>query len=191
MGRQDFSFASKGDFLESSEVIPEPHEFEVVLTLNAGTEHHSARAEFREDHHEHEHEPDHHGGADFQDAHELEHAEDIRRRFAGRAVTTPQIIFFGITGGLMPCPAAFSVLLICLQLKRIAHGFTMVAGFSFGLALTMVTTGVLAAWSVQHALKQFKGFGEAMRRAPYVSCAVLVLIAGYMAWHGWRTWPTH
>ena len=31
-------------------------------------------------------------------------------RFAGRSVTTPQIILFGITGGLMPCPAAFSVL---------------------------------------------------------------------------------
>jgi nickel/cobalt exporter len=77
----------------------------------------------------------------------------------------------------MPCPAAFSVLLICLQLKRIALGFTLVASFSLGLALTMVTTGVLAAWSVQHAHRRFKGFGDAMRRAPYVSCVLLVIIA--------------
>ena len=89
----------------------------------------------------------------------------------------------------MPCPAAFSVLLICLQLKRIALGFTLVDSFSFGLALTMVATGAIAAWSVHHAQKKFRGFGEAMRRAPYISCIVLVLIAAYMAWHGWQTLP--
>jgi len=51
----------------------------------------------------------------------------------------------------MPCPAAFSVLLICIQLKRIALGFTLVAAFSAGLALVMVATGVLAAWSLRQA----------------------------------------
>jgi len=50
----------------------------------------------------------------------------------------------------------------------------------------MVATGALAAWSVRHAEKRFKGFGEAMRRAPYVSCALLVGLACFMAWHGWR-----
>ncbi len=183
--RQTFAFTAKGDVLESRGSIPEPHEFDVVMTVTAGGERHTARAEFREDAHAHGE------GTDFQDAHELEHAEDIRQRFAGRAVTTPQIVLFGITGGLMPCPAAFSVLLICLQLKRIALGFTMVASFSFGLALTMVTTGVLAAWSVQHASRKFRGFGEAMRRAPYISCAVLVIIALYMAVHGWRGLAAH
>jgi nickel/cobalt exporter len=101
-------------------------------------------------------------------------------------VTTPQIVLFGVTGGLIPCPAAFSILLVCLQYKRVAIGVTMVASFSFGLALTMVATGVIAAWSVQHAQRKFRGFGEAMRRAPYVSCVVLVILAAYMAWHGLR-----
>ena len=31
----------------------------------------------------------------------------------------------------------------------------------------------------------------AVRRAPYVSCALLVVIATYMAWHGWKTLPAH
>ena len=44
----------------------------------------------------------------------------------------------------------------------------------------------MAAWSIRHAQKRFKGFGEMMRRAPYVSCALLVLIALYMAFHGWQ-----
>jgi nickel/cobalt exporter len=185
--RQRFDFAKRVGFLESRESIPEPHAFEVVLTQVVEGQPHTARVEFREEEHHHELG----GGGEFQDAHELEHAEDIRRRFAGRAVTTPQIVVFGVTGGLMPCPAAFSVLLICLQLKRIALGATMVASFSVGLALTMVTTGVLAAWSVQHAQRKFRGFGEAMRRAPYISCALLVVLAAYMAWHGWRTLPVH
>ena len=184
--RQTFAFAAKDGFLESREDIPEPHAFDVVLTLVADGGSRTARAEFREDeHHHHEHGE----GSEYQDAHELEHAGDIRQRFAGRTVTTPQIVLFGVTGGLMPCPAAFSVLLLCLQLKRVALGFTMVASFSFGLAVTMVTTGVLAAWSVQHAQRRFRGFGEAMRRAPYVSCVILVILATYMAWHGWKTLP--
>ena len=53
----------------------------------------------------------------------------------------------------------------------------MVGAFSFGLALTMVATGAFAAWSVRHAEKRFRGFGEAMRRAPYVSCVLLVLLS--------------
>lgn len=139
--------------------------------------------------HGHEHGHEHHHDEDvgeFQDAHERAHAQAIVQRFAGRAVTTPQIILFGVTGGLMPCPAAFTVLLVCLQLKKVALGFAVVGAFSFGLALTMVATGALAAWSVRHAEKRFKGFGEAMRRAPYVSCVLLVALASFMAWHGWR-----
>ena len=180
--RQTFTFAARDGFLESTDAIPEPHEFNAVLTLAHDGHAHETRLTFREG------EPPRLAGDDgeFQDAHERAHASDIERRFAGRSVTTPQIILFGITGGLMPCPAAFSVLLICLQLKRVALGFTLVGAFSFGLALTMVATGALAAWSIRHAQKRFKGFGEMMRRAPYVSCALLVLIALYMAFHGWQ-----
>jgi hypothetical protein len=41
----------------------------------------------------------------------------------------------------MPCPAAFTVLLVCLQLKKVTLGFAIVDAFSFGLALTMVAAG--------------------------------------------------
>lgn len=123
-------------------------------------------------------------GIAYQDAHERAHAQEIAKRFANRTVTTPQIVLFGITGGLMPCPAAFTILLVCLQLKRATLGFALVGAFSFGLALTMVTVGAVAAWSVHHAQKRFSGFGEWMRRAPYISCAMLVLLSAFMAWSG-------
>ncbi len=121
----------------------------------------------------------------YQDAHELAHADDIRRRFAGRQVSTWQIVLFGLTGGLIPCPAAITVLLLCLQIREFALGFTLVLGFSVGLALTLVAVGVVAALSVQHATKRIAWFGELARRAPYVSGALLVAVALYVGWHGW------
>lgn len=180
--REIFAFAPKGGFFESTTSVPEPHEFDVLLTFSQGDHDHTSRVEFRENPAPRISDED----GDYQDAHERAHAIEIAQRFAGRTVTTPQIVLFGITGGLMPCPAALSVLLICLQLKRIALGFTLVAAFSFGLAATMIATGVLAAWSVHHAQRKFRGFGEAMRRAPYISCVVLVVIAAYMLWNGWH-----
>ncbi len=183
---QRFQFAAKKEFLESTTDIPEPHEFDATVTLRHGSHQHDCRVEFREDAHHGHAQGEDNGSVDYQDAHERAHAQDIAQRFAGRTVTTPQIVLFGITGGLMPCPAAFTVLLVCLQLKRVALGLVMVGAFSFGLALTMVTVGVIAAWSVRHAEKRFRGFSEAMRRAPYVSCVLLACLALFMAWHGWQ-----
>lgn len=154
--------------------------FRTRRELNEASHHHHHDHDHDHDHdggehhhHAHEHLDEHEEGAEFQDAHEREHAQEIVRRFAGRCVTTPQIVLFGITGGLMPCPAAFTVLLVCLQLKRVSLGIAMVGAFSFGLAITMVATGTIAALSVQHAQKRFRGFGELMRQAPFVSCILL------------------
>lgn len=85
----------------------------------------------------------------------------------------------------MPCPAAFTVLIICLQVKRYTLGFSLVGAFGIGLALTMVSVGALAAWSARHAEKKFRGFGNFMRKAPYFSSVILLFVAVYMAWHGW------
>jgi nickel/cobalt exporter len=144
-------------------------------------------------HHDHGHHHDHPHQAPsalalntgYQDAHERAHADDIQRRFAGRDVTTGQIVIFGLTGGLIPCPGAITVLLLCLQLKQVALGAVLVLCFSIGLALTMVASGVIAAISVKQVSKRWNGFGEIVRKAPYVSGAVILLIGLYMGVHGY------
>ena len=120
------------------------------------------------------------------DAHAREHADDIQRRFAGREVTTGQIVLFGLTGGLIPCPASITVLLLCLQLKRIALGATLVLGFSIGLALTMVASGVIAALGVKHLSKKVSSgrFSELAAKAPYFSGALILLVGLYVGWQG-------
>lgn len=128
--------------------------------------------------------------AGYQDAHELAHADDIRRRFSDQSVTTGQIVIFGLTGGLIPCPGAITVLLLCLQLKAFTLGAALVLCFSIGLALTMVTSGVIAAISVRQVARRFSGFGEIVRKAPFVSGAVIVLIGLYLGVNGWLHLPT-
>lgn len=186
-GRQVFAFRDAGAFFESVEVIPEPHVFVARLKLGHGHHSHDYDIEFAEH--------GHHAAArdegldvsapDYQDPHELAHANDIRRRFAGRDVTTGQIVVFGLTGGLVPCPASITVLLLCLQLKQVALGATLVLCFSIGLALTMVASGVLAALSVKHVAGRWSGFGEWVRKAPYVSGALIMLVGLYLGWSGW------
>lgn len=190
--RQVFSFVHREGFLESAEVIPEPHEFVVRLQLGHDDHYHDYDVEFVE--HDHAHAVPDYAGLDvsapgYQDPHELAHANDIRRRFAGREITTGQLVVFGLTGGLIPCPASITVLLLCLQLKKIALGATLVLCFSIGLALTMVASGTLAALSVRHVSRRWSGFGEFARRAPFVSGALILLVGTVLAYQGWSAIP--
>ena len=187
--RQHFGFRLDRGGLASIDEVPEPHEFTARLTLGHGDHVHAYDVVFAEDGHP---PPEIAGLAfagDYQDAHELAHANDIRRRFAGREVSTAQIAIFGLTGGLIPCPGAITVLLLCLQLKAFTLGAALVLAFSLGLALTMVASGVLAALSVKHVSKRFAGFGELVRRAPYVSGAVILVIGLYLGVNGWLHLP--
>lgn len=185
--RQLFSFIQRDGFIESEEEIPEPHEF--VARLRLGHEHHSHDydVEFVEHGHHHvikDYEELDVSAPGYQDPHELAHANDIRNRFANREVTTGQIIIFGLTGGLIPCPASITVLLLCLQLKKVTLGATLVLCFSIGLALTMVMSGVLAALSVKHVSKRWNGFGEFARKAPYFSGGLILLVGFYIGFQG-------
>jgi len=121
-----------------------------------------------------------------EDAHERAHAADIAKQFKTPHITNGQIILFGLSGGLLPCPSAFAVLLLCLQLKKVTLGFTLVLGFSIGLALTLVTVGMLAALSLNHATKRFKGFGELAGKAPYASSVILICIGAFVGIQGLR-----
>ncbi len=183
-----FSFVQRDGYLESVSEIPEPHEFKARLVLSHGNHTHDYDVRFTEHAHaDGHHHPELQGLADgsdgYQDAHERAHARDIQRQFASRPVTTWQIILFGLTGGLIPCPAAITVLLICLQLQEISLALVMVLCFSIGLALTLVTVGVAAALGMRQVSKRWSGFDEIMRKAPYASGALIILVGLYVGIH--------
>jgi ABC-type nickel/cobalt efflux system permease component RcnA len=165
-----------------------------ILAEAAHGHHHHDQDHGHHHDHDHEHGHDHHHDheeelevvtGEYQDDHERAHAAEIESKFAGRTVTTGQIVLFGLTGGLMPCPAAFTILLVCLQLKHVSLGIFLVLAFSLGLALTLVTVGAVAAWSLRHAGRRFAGLGEVARKLPYLSSALLILMSLYIGAEGW------
>ncbi len=120
------------------------------------------------------------------DAHARAHAAEIEARFSGQsAVTNWQIVSFGLTGGLIPCPAAITILLLCLQLRQIPLGAALVLCFSIGLALTLVGVGVGAALAVRHVSARLPWLSAIARRAPYLSSALIILVGLYLAYQGW------
>jgi nickel/cobalt transporter (NicO) family protein len=167
---------------------------ERMFRFQQGDDHHHHDHDHHHHHHHHHHEHDH-GHPDpkglalslegYQDAHEQAHANDIRRRFTNREVTTGQIIVFGLTGGLIPCPAAITVLLLCLQVKEVALGSLLVLCFSIGLAITLVTVGAAAAIGARQASNRWPWLGTVARRAPYLSSLLIIGVGLYVGIHGW------
>lgn len=187
-GREAFSFRREGEYLESVQPVVAPHDFIARLSLGHEGHTHDYDLEFVEGQHRHvisDYDKLDVSAPGYQDPHELAHANDIRRRFTNRQVTTGQIVVFGLTGGLLPCPAAITVLLVCLQLKKIVLGVILVLSFSVGLAITMVASGALAALGVKHLSRRFgSSFTTFARRAPYFSGAAILLVGLYMGYQG-------
>ena len=89
---------------------------------------------------------------------------------------------FGLTGGLVPCPASVTIMMICLHLKRFTLGAAMVASFSLGLAISLVSVGVIAAWGARQVGKRFGSgkFSELARKMPYFSSGLMAFVAVLM-----------
>jgi len=193
---EHINFSQRNGVFESLENIAEPHEFILRMSLTHNDHHHNYDLEYTE--HQHaiaEYKVLDVAAPGYQDPHELAHANDIRHRFGSKPgqqeISNGQIIMFGLTGGLMPCPAAISVLLLCLQLKKVSLGAGLVVCFSIGLALTLVMSGVIAAIGVRHASKRFSGFSGitsfCARNAPYLSSGVLLIIGSALAIQSMKT----
>ena len=139
---------------------------------------------------QHAHHHDHGQHHAHRDAHELAHADEIRRRFASGNVTTGQIVMFGLSGGLIPCSAAIAVLVLCLQVNQIWLGVALVLCFSIGLAITLIAAGTIAAIGMRHFSRRWPGFGELAQRLPYLSSIVMIGLGLYVGWQGWMSVPT-
>ena len=178
--KQTFTFVDQQGYIESAQAVPAPFDFKARLIFDHGDHGHELATAFgaAED-------PFAAMEGEHMDAHARGHMEDIKKRFVGRGnVTNGQIILFGLTGGLIPCPAAITVLLLCLQLKEITLGAALVFCFSIGLAITLVAVGAIAAMSVKQVSQKTSWFSTLATRAPYFSSALILLVGIYMAIHG-------
>lgn len=113
----------------------------------------------------------HHHGDDHDHDHDHHHPLPAHAT-SGERVGMGQVVLFGITGGLLPCPASVSVMLLALSLGQTALGAVMVAAFSLGLALAFIGVGLAVVWGTAALGGRFAALS---RHAPTVSAAVLIL----------------
>ena len=82
----------------------------------------------------------------------LDHAHWYERRTAepvddaggaNKAISLRQLLVLGITGGIVPCPAALVVLLSAVAMHRVLFGLYLIVAFSAGLALVLIGIGLL------------------------------------------------
>ena len=110
------------------------------------------------DHHHHHHDQGH--------AHDQSHAEEAKWR---------QLLGLGVSGGLLPCPAALVLLLTSIAMQRVVFGLVLVLAFSVGLAVVLTLIGLLVVKGgrVLDRWPTFQRFGHVL---PVVSALLIVLL---------------
>jgi ABC-type nickel/cobalt efflux system permease component RcnA len=91
----------------------------------------------REHHdHDHNHDPSHEHHHDHDHTHLVPGSD-------GAPVSLRSLLGLGISGGLLPCPAALVLLLTAVSLQRTGLGLALVLAFSLGLAGVLTAVGLL------------------------------------------------
>jgi ABC-type nickel/cobalt efflux system permease component RcnA len=132
--------------------------------------------------HGHSHGPDHshgHGRGHAHGGHHHLHAP-VPSRDAGAPVSRSALLGLGVSGGLVPCPAALVLLLAAVSVDRTAFGMALVLAFSAGLAGVLTAVGLLFVKG--SALAQRLPRTPAAARYLPVASALLILALG-----GWLT----
>ena len=100
--------------------------------------HHGNHAHDADQLHPHSH---HHHSHDDGHTH-LDHDAD-------KKVSLRELLTLGISGGIIPCPAALVVLLSAVSMQRIGFGLLLIVAFSVGLAAVLITIGLFMVYARQ------------------------------------------
>lgn len=134
--------------------------------------HHSDEVAHADDHHGHSHGPD-----------EIDHAHDDHphvshtRTDAGTEARPGigQLVLLGMSGGIVPCPAALAVLLAAVSLGEFVRGLTLVVVFSLGMAAVLVAIGIMMVKAASFA-NRYTAESRWADLAPRASAAVITLV---------------
>jgi nickel/cobalt transporter (NicO) family protein len=127
----------------------------------------------------------HDGGHDHAHDHHHGHAEGHGHGAGGHHhhagdVSLQQLVTLGVTGGIVPCPAALVVLLGAVAMGRVAFGLLLIVAFSLGLAAVLIVTGLLVVYA-RRLMARVHGEGRLITRwLPLTSAAVITLVGAAM-----------
>ena len=93
-----------------------------------------------------------------------------------QSVSLTQLMTLGITGGIIPCPAALIVLLSAFALHRVGLGFFLIVAFSVGLAAVLISFGMLMVYA-RRFMSRLQIDGPLTRRwLPAASSAFITIL---------------
>ena len=95
---------------------------------------------------------------------------------AERVLSLRELCMLGITGGIVPCPAALVVLLSAFSLHRIGFGLFLITAFSFGLAAVLVIVGLTMVYAKSVMSSRVRPGNTALRYLPFLSSAFMVVL---------------
>ena len=93
-----------------------------------------------------------------------------------RPISLKSLFALGVTGGIVPCPAALVVLLAALAIHRVAFGLFLIVAFSAGLAALLIALG-LATVFASRFMSRFAARGRLIERwLPLASSGAIMVI---------------
>jgi ABC-type nickel/cobalt efflux system permease component RcnA len=98
-----------------------------------------------------------------------------------RSVSLYQLFALGITGGIIPCPAALVVLLSAFALHRIGLGFFLIFAFSLGLAAVLIAFGMLMVYGRRFMARLAVDGSLTTRWLPVASAAFMTILGAAIA----------
>jgi high-affinity nickel-transport protein len=98
-------------------------------------------------------------------------------RQPAKEVPLTQLLTLGVTGGMVPCPAALVVLLGAFSLHRVGFGLFLIVAFSMGLAAVLVSIGLFMVYARQFVAR-WNSDGAVIKRWLPVASAGFMLILG-------------
>jgi nickel/cobalt exporter len=93
-----------------------------------------------------------------------------------RALSLRELCLLGITGGIVPCPAALVVLLSAFSMHRIGFGLFLITAFSVGLAAVLVIVGLTMVYTKRFITARIQMGTAALRYLPFLSSAFMVML---------------
>jgi nickel/cobalt exporter len=98
-----------------------------------------------------------------------------------KSVSPFQLFALGITGGIIPCPAALVVLLSACALHRIGLGFFLIMAFSLGLAAVLISLGMLMVYGRRFMVRLPVDGALTTRWLPVISAAFMTILGAGIA----------
>ena len=93
-----------------------------------------------------------------------------------RGVSLRELCVLGITGGIVPCPAALVVLLSAFSLHRIGFGLFLITAFSLGLAAVLVMVGLTMVYTKRWMASRLGPERSVVRYLPLLSSTFMVVL---------------